>query len=369
MAGIYVHIPFCHSKCAYCDFHSVALPPSRIALAQSMTEAIVREYALRRDELRDDVVRTLYFGGGTPSILPGDLFHRISDVLLGNNPHIEEFTIEVNPEDVTPGNVRMWCHAGVNRVSMGIQSFDDAELRCVSRRHSASAAIRAIDTLRTNGITNISGDLIYGLPGQTPGAWESNLRRLLEMRLPHFSAYCLSYEPGTLLTRKLERGDISEATEDDIIEMYAILCDLARAAGYSHYEISNFCLPGMHSRHNSSYWDNTPYLGLGPSAHSYDGIARRFNPADNAAYLDRPGQPEIEILTESDIFDDLLIIRLRTSGGLDTGRLSPRRYKILMDRARGRIDTGDLVLDSDGILLIPEDRWMLADGIIRDLVD
>ena len=284
MAGVYVHIPFCASRCSYCDFFSTLKLPQT---GEAYVEAVVAEARLRCAELRGEAVRTLYMGGGTPSQLPLPLLERLlaglGEVIdLGS---VEEFTVEANPDDVTP----QWSAAvkalGVNRVSMGVQSFEDPILRAIGRRHTARQAVEAVNALRQAGIDNISIDLIYGLPGQTVASWARSVEEAIALEPQHISAYGLTYEEGTRLWRQRESGEVVEVPEEQCLEMYRTLVEMLAAAGYEHYEISNFALPGYHSRHNSSYWDETPYLGLGSAAHSYDGAVRRYNPADLQEYI------------------------------------------------------------------------------------
>lgn len=362
MAGIYVHIPFCHSKCTYCDFYSVANPH----LVSGYAQAVEKEWNARKSELGSEEIRTIYFGGGTPSILDLDSFSAIASCFPKN--HLEEFTIEVNPEDVNPENVLSWRRAGVNRISMGVQSLVDAELMGVGRRHSANDAIDAIRYLKANGINNISCDLIYGLPGQTLDSWTFSLSRLLEQGIQHLSAYCLSYEPGTRLYMKRERGEVKE-TDDEILEgMYHILCRKALAAGMEHYEISNFAIPGYCSRHNSSYWNLTPYLGLGPGAHSLgaDG-KRRFNPSNLRNYIASAETfTQIDEENERDRFNDMLLISLRTAHGLPL-EMIPDKYRHATEHAALPFISRGLLKKENGALIIPEDKWIVADSVIREL--
>ncbi|MBD5215460.1 MAG: radical SAM family heme chaperone HemW [Bacteroidales bacterium] len=361
MSGIYVHVPFCHAKCAYCDFYSLADTRRRSAFV----DRVGQEYAARVDELGSSPVRTIYFGGGTPSILPADDFELLAAFFPKDE--VEEFTIEVNPEDVTAEAVAAWRSAGVNRVSMGVQSLVDGELAVVRRRHSAADALQAIDTIRAGGIANLSVDLIYGLPGQTPETFQYSLDTLLTKGVEHLSAYNLSFEEGTLLTRMLREGRVAEASEDMIVEMYARLCTATRWAGLEHYEISNFGLPGFHSRHNSAYWDGTPYLGLGPGAHSLDcrGV-RRFNSPDLRGYL-AGASAIIDEEDETDVWNDRIITALRTARGLDLDSL-PRQYaESVRAAARPFIATGDLV-EKSGHLTIPEDKWLISNYLMTELL-
>ncbi len=365
MSGLYVHVPFCHSKCAYCDFYS--MPDRGGDARRRYVEAVVREFGLRREGY--GCFSTVYFGGGTPSILTADEIGGIVDALPMES--VEEFTIEVNPEDVTGERVEMWLAVGVNRVSMGVQSLCDSELRAVGRRHSARQAEEAFRLLREGGIANISLDLIYGLPGQDLDSWERSLGGVIGLGPEHISAYSLTFEPRTRLTAMFKKGEVKEVDDDVAARMYETLTERASAAGYDHYEISNFGKPGFHSRHNSAYWDATPYLGLGPGAHSFDGKDRHANPPSLTGYLKAlesgvlPTETEEE--TESDRFNDMLITALRTSRGLDLDAVPLGRIDQLMRDAKPHIERGALV-GSGRRLLIPEREWLMADAVMRDLI-
>ena len=362
--AIYVHIPFCKSKCYYCDFYS--LP--RTQLADRYVEAAAREWRLRRDENGADA-DTIYIGGGTPSQLTAAQFGRLMSFLPAPLPGAE-VTVEANPEDVTPELVAAWRRWGVNRVSMGVQSMVDSELAAVGRRHSAAGAVRACDILRKGGIGNISLDLIYGLPGQTSGSWQRSLDAVTALRPEHISAYMLSYEPGTRLYAMRSVGKVRETDEDTLLDMYARLCRTLADNGYGHYEISNFALPGRHAVHNSSYWQNKPYIGLGPGAHSWDGRVRRANPHSLTGYLDSLAQGKVfyetEEETETDRLNDMIMVSLRTSRGLDLSKI-PARHRAAFNAGLSRIPIGDIILDN-ARLYIPEDRWLVSDATIRDLL-
>ena len=369
MAGIYVHIPYCHSKCAYCDFYSTPKGPDRRKFVESLT----REWKMRRHESGHETVRTISLGGGTPSILSAEELSAITAPLPKEN--IEEFTIEANPEDVNRDLVRNIISLGINRVSIGVQSLHDSELHAVRRRHTAQEALDAIRTLHEVGITNVSADLIYGLPGQTLSTWRDSLERLIGSGITHLSAYALSYEPGTRLYAMLQAGKITEAPQELSEEMYMTLCATASAAGFTHYEISNFALPGMHSRHNSSYWDYTPYLGLGPGAHSFDGMVRRVNPSRLPAYIEAMTVGttfyETEEETLTDRINDAIITGLRTLKGLrlDTihGLGGQRAVDELQRNAMQFIRSGKVTV-SDNTLRIPERYWLVSDAILRELL-
>ncbi len=364
MAGIYLHVPFCRSKCAYCDFYSVAGD----RFMEPYAAAVAKEWEARRRELGNHIVSTIYFGGGTPSALPLHLLAGIAELFPKDN--VAEFTIEVNPDDVSAEAVAAWRRMGVNRVSMGVQSLLDGELRAVGRRHSAAQAIAAVEMLKQGGISNISCDLIYGLPGQTLQSWEYSLHHLLDTGITHLSAYALSYEEGTRLTRMLDKGELEPASEELSCAMYDTLCRLSSRAGMRHYEISNFSLPGMESRHNSSYWDGaTPYLGLGPGAHSLDchGV-RRLVPPGLSKYIAQPEAAAIvDVETELDRLNDLLFVALRTARGLTLATLPEARRAELMSLAAPALRAGHLVC-ADGRLAIPEEHWLISDAVIRDLL-
>ncbi|MEZ3591908.1 MAG: radical SAM family heme chaperone HemW [Muribaculaceae bacterium] len=365
MAGLYVHIPFCRSKCAYCDFYSTP----RMERMEEYVDALIAEYALRRDEVGESFT-TLYIGGGTPSALPSPLLGRLLDALI--RPGMEEITIEANPDDMTRTYARDISSMGVNRVSMGFQSMIDAELQSVGRRHTSRQSIEAVAALRDCGIGNISGDLIYGLPTQTPESWRQSVEAVMSMELPHLSAYSLSYEPGTRLSAMLTAGKIQELDDETCGEMYGILCKAAKSHGYEHYEISNLSRPGYRSRHNSSYWDYTPYLGLGCAAHSFDGSVRRYNPSNLKAYLDsitkRKSCYISEQETDTDRYNDYIITALRTSDGIDLGKMSrwfdPAQ---LMAAAKPFLERGTLRREDDRIYF-PEEAWLISDGVLRELI-
>lgn len=375
MAGVYVHIPFCASRCSYCDFFSTLRLDE---VGHDYVEALIAEARLRKAELNGKPVKTLYMGGGTPSQLPLPLLARLIDGLkatLDLNA-VQEFTLEANPDDVTPE----WCAAvralGVNRVSMGVQSFQDAVLRLVGRRHTARQAIDAVASLRHAGIDNISIDLIYGLPGQTLETWAESVRQAVDLRPQHISAYGLTYEPGTRLWQQRECGEVVEASEDQYLDMYRILVGLLQVAGYEHYEISNFALPGYRSRHNSSYWNETPYLGLGAAAHSYDGTMRRSNPADLCGYIRRitSGQPacQVEDLAWWERYDERVMLGLRTADGVDAHRLrsdfGDKAWAHFVSEARRHIDAGNMICTDDGRYILTSDGIVLSDSVMRDLM-
>lgn len=349
MAGLYIHIPYCRAKCAYCDFYSGPLAGFDAA---AYFDALARELAARRCEVGG--FATVYVGGGTPSSVEPAFLAPFLALAPG------ERTVEVNPEDVTPAYAAALRRAGANRVSMGVQSLVDAELQAVGRRHTAARAREAFATLRSEGFDNISLDLIYGLPGQTLDSWRYSLDELFALGPEHLSAYSLTYEEGTLLTARMKAGKITEAPEELVEEMYGTLCASACAAGYGHYEISNFARPGREAVHNSAYWDLTPYLGLGPGAHSFDGEERRANPSNLKLYMANPETAAVaEDETADNRFNDMLITALRTARGIDPQVFSDAELRI----ARKLLHP-----TPQGRLRIAEADWLRSNSILLELI-
>lgn len=360
MAGLYVHIPLCASKCFYCDFYSGPFS----SRSHELVDALLTEWKLRSDLLSENI-ETLYIGGGTPSQLPIEELSRLLDAL----PSPSEITVEVNPEDVDENYIRGLVNSGVNRISMGVQSLCDDELRAVGRRHTAARAMEAYAIIRGEGIDNISLDLIYGLPGQTLDSWRRSLEGVISLGPEHLSAYMLSWEPGTKLWAMRKAGRISESSDELLVEMYIALCSLASSSGYEHYEISNFALPGKKSRHNSSYWDMTPYLGLGPGAFSYIDEKRGSNAASLKDYLNAKGIGTYseEEQKPTDLANDMIFTALRTSKGLVPSKLGDYEDGF-MKAAEPLLANGQLVRTSDGALRLTEQAWLIADPLIARLL-
>ncbi|MDO4510470.1 MAG: radical SAM family heme chaperone HemW [Bacteroidales bacterium] len=374
MAGIYLHIPFCESKCIYCDFYSMA---GNRHLVDQYLDALLAEAAQRKQEIAGEVVRTVYVGGGTPSLLSEAQLARLVAGLreIFDLSAVEEFTIEVNPDDVTPSYMRAARALGINRVSMGVQSFSDADLALINRRHSAAQAIEAISVMKEAGIENISIDLIYGIPGQTIDTWQQNVDQALSLGVHHISAYTLMYEEGTRLWVMRKMGKIKEVSDDEVAAMYGTLVSSLKQHGFLHYEISNFALPGYHSRHNSSYWDLTPYLGLGVAAHSYDGAVRRYNPSHLVKYIqcmeDGGTFAEEEHLTENERYDEYVMLRLRTSEGIDAEALRNRfgdlHHRFFLRKAEKLVANG-MLSHQQNRYFIAENNTLISDSITCDLL-
>lgn len=369
--SLYIHIPFCKSRCIYCDFYSTTALPQR----QQYVDALCEEIAQRAHGLR---ARTIYIGGGTPSQLTEGQLCQIFDSIALHCIVEEgaEVTIEANPDDVTEQFAALLSRLPVNRVSMGVQTFDDERLHFLSRRHCAGQAREAVARLRSAGISNISIDLMFGFPGETLEQWQSDISEALKLKVPHLSAYSLMYEEGTRLTQMRDSGVVEELPDTLTSAMYSCLCDRLAEAGYEHYEISNFAMPGYRSRHNSSYWDATPYVGVGAAAHSYDGASlRSFNTPSLYEYLRQASSgafcPEEEHLTEGQLYDERVMTRLRTAEGLDMEALrrdfgaSVHDYCLRM--ARPHLQRGLLRL-SEGRLSLTRDGLFVSDDVMSDLM-
>ncbi|MDR0386183.1 MAG: radical SAM family heme chaperone HemW [Prevotellaceae bacterium] len=374
MPGLYIHIPFCKQLCSYCDFYfSVSL--MRTA---EMLDCICREMEIRasQGELLHDSREpyTLYFGGGTPTVYEADKLKTLSDkaISLFFPKFPSEWTVEANPDDLTADCLRQLASAGVNRVSIGIQSFIDRDLQIMRRRHSAQQALESVYQAQNAGFDNISIDLIYGFPGMSLKEWEYNLDRATALNVKHISAYHLSIEDKTVFGKMKSKGKL-HPVDDELSDMqYKMLETKLHDAGYIHYEISNFALPGFFSRHNSAYWNKQQYLGMGPSAHSYDGgFIRKHNVANNIRYIDSIKKnilPEtVETLSEKDVYNDTLITSLRTDSGLDLNTVPEAFRTGFLKKAAGYLQSGRMVYD--GRYAIPSRYFLISDSIISDLFE
>lgn len=369
MSGLYVHIPFCLSKCAYCGFYSI---PSLKRKADFL-EALKQEIIARKDYLHGEKVETVYFGGGTPSILSIEELQSVMAALQASfeiDPQAE-VTLEANPDTLSLEYLESLGSLGVNRLSIGIQSFFENDLRYLGRRHHAEHARACVDLARKAGFSNISLDLIYGLPTSDADQWNCNLDLFFGMNVPHLSAYALTLEPNAILTKQIEQGKVPPVNEDAAVRDYEILCRRAAENGYLHYEISNFCKPGLHSRHNANYWFGIPYAGFGPSAHSYDGTSRQWNAAVIASEARQPTRVEREVLSPEQKYDEYVMLRLRTMWGIDLKyikrEMGERFSTYCEQQAQPLIAQGHLSQTRE-FLYLTDEQMLFADGIAAALM-
>ena len=374
MAGLYIHIPFCKSRCIYCGFYST----TNMELRQRYVDAVCKEIVLRgtRREARDEKLETIYLGGGTPSQLTIEQLKQlflIIDKVYGVE-QVKEVTIECNPDDITEDYATKISQLPVNRVSMGAQTFDDHRLHFLHRRHTASQVPEAIRRLREVGITNISIDLMYGFPGETLDDWRRDIEAALTLNVEHLSAYCLMVEEGTALYKQMrnEKKEVrNDSTEELERQMYELLIDRLTTAGYEHYEISNFARPGFRSHHNSSYWQDVPYVGIGAAAHSYDGHQRSWNISDISQYIKgiENGLPvfESEDLDADTRYNDRITVALRTCEGLRLDELSKRHRDYLLRSASRYVDDGLLQLTNTHMRLTRRGLFV-SDMVMSDLM-
>ena len=405
MAGIYIHIPFCNSKCAYCGFYS--LPSLKLKdrfLEALKAEIVEREEYLQRGGLRvkpamrpalkgnhdKPSINTIYFGGGTPSLLSikeiGEVLHLIKETY----PVAEkaEITLETNPDTLSLEYLEGLRQLGINRLSIGIQSFFDNDLKYLSRRHDSQHARQCIDWAKQAGFSNISIDLIYGLPTSNAEQWNHNLDLFFALDLPHLSAYALTLEPNAILTKQIELGKVHPINEEDALRDYEILCQRAAENGYLHYEISNFCKTGMHSKHNASYWFGTPYIGFGPSAHSFDGVSRQWNVSSVEKYIDArhetarlrdqkalcPVVPcpvsEKETLSPEQLYDEYVMLRLRTHWGIDLKWLKREmgeRFSTYCEQHAKHLVAQGKLSQTREFLYLTDEQMLFADGVAEEL--
>ena len=373
MAGIYIHIPFCKRRCIYCDFFSTTQSEKKPAYIR----ALCQELEIRKDYLEGEDIETIYLGGGTPSQLTHEELDAIFTYIYKTyrvNPDAE-ITLEANPDDLTPEYVAMLRQLPINRISMGIQTFQEETLKLLHRRHTATQAIEAFQRCREAGFQNISIDLMYGLPGETLETWKQDLQQAIDLRPEHISAYHLIYEEDTALWKLREQHQVEEADEDLSVLLFSTLIDKLTEAGYQHYEISNFCLPGLHSRHNSSYWTGKKYLGCGPSAHSFNGTSRQWNVASLEKYMKgiELGNPDYEI-EELDLYtryNDCVLTSIRTSWGMPLSYLhtafGEELYNYCLRMARPHIREGVLEIRED-VLKLTRRGIFVSDGIMSDLM-
>lgn len=371
---IYLHVPFCARRCIYCDFYSTTLSEE---VRKQYVKAAQRELKERVSYLPFSHIRTIYLGGGTPSQLSTEEITSLLDCIRAyyNVASDAEITLECNPDDITQAFAQTIKEIGINRVSLGVQSFDDEILRLLNRRHDAKEAEEAVRTLYENGLNNISIDLIYGLPRQDVASFSTDLKKAFSLPIKHLSSYALSVEKGTPLAKRIEEKALEVASEETFVKEYTLLMEQAEKHGFIHYEISNFALQGFESKHNSGYWDGTPYLGIGPGAHSFDGTNRRYNLPQLLDYIQQSEQGifphQTELLKDYERYNEWIFTSLRTSKGLSL-QLTERRYgheglNYLLKNAQPHISSGRIIKE-DNHLKIARDSIMVSDDIISDLM-
>ncbi|UII34221.1 radical SAM family heme chaperone HemW [Fulvivirga ulvae] len=372
MAGIYLHVPFCKQACYYCDFHF----STNQKYVREMVEALCTELKLQKDYLQQDPISTIYFGGGTPSLLTGEQLKKLLDIIKANYviAPSPEITLEANPDDLTAEKLEILYQTGVNRLSIGIQSFNPAVLNYLNRAHSQQQALKCFEDARKSGFDNISIDLIYAIPADNHENWHRDLDQALALQPEHISSYSLTIEPRTTFGTWLLKGNIPPIDEEFSAAQFEILLERLSHSGYEQYEVSNFCRPGYHSRHNSGYWKQEKYLGIGPSAHSYDGVNRRFNISHNPKYLKAIAHSEIpyeaDILTNEDRINEYLLTTLRTKWGANLEKLKNEwSYDLLADQREylDRLLTKSYAIIDGKHLKLTRSGLLLADKISSDL--
>ncbi|MBK1895438.1 radical SAM family heme chaperone HemW [Chryseobacterium paridis] len=370
---IYIHIPFCKQKCSYCNFHFSTSLQSK----DEVLSAIKKEIFLRKDELQNKTLQSLYFGGGTPSVLSGDEINSIVDEVLKYYSFEKdiEITLEANPDDLDKSFLKDLSKSPVNRLSIGTQSFFDEDLKLMNRAHNASEAEGSIKRSQDFGFENLSIDLIYGSPTSNLEIWKENLNKTIALEVPHISSYALTVEPKTALNDWILKGKVANPKEEEQNKEFYYLSDFLKDNGFDHYEVSNFAKPGFYSRHNSAYWKYKEYLGIGPSAHSYNGSdIRSWNVANNQNYIKKLNAnllaKETEVLSSEDQFNEMIMIGLRTFWGVDLESLkdkfSDETFQRLQSEIKQKLADGILVIENNH-LKIPEKHWFMADGIASDL--
>lgn len=373
MSGIYLHIPFCKQACHYCDFHF----STSMGHKEATIQAIARELELRRDYLQNQEVKTIYFGGGTPSLLTQAelqlLLQTIKDSFIVSED--AEITLEANPDDLKPEKLQELRAAGINRLSIGLQSFHEPHLRLMNRAHNATESLQCVKDAQAAGFDNITVDLIYGIPAPDHSIWLNDLETLFSLNVQHVSCYALTIEPDTALGRWSKKGKFKPSEDDFTAQQFELLLEQMRRNGFVQYEISNFCQPGFESRHNSNYWRGVHYLGVGPSAHSFNGHSRQYNVANNRKYTAAISESiipaEIEELTLADQANDYLLTTLRTTWGCDLALLRDK-YAYDVQASHGvylqELQQKDLARIADNVLYLTDKGKLLADQITLDLM-
>lgn len=371
-AGIYIHIPFCKQACTYCNFHF----STSLQLKDELINALLTEIDLRKDYAESKEIQSIYFGGGTPSLFSAQeinsILEKISSNFIVSND--VEITIECNPDDISLQKLTEYKSIGLNRISLGIQSFRETDLLLMHRSHDVAQAENSLELIKEAGFKNISADLIYGIPGLSHVDWKTNIQKLINAQVAHISAYALTVEPKTVLQHQITKKQIDAPDDTQAAEQFDILVELLNTNGYEHYEISNFAKQNKYSRHNTSYWFGNLYLGLGPSAHSFNGVSRQWNISNNSKYIagiqNNTPDFELENLSESQQINECIMIALRTKWGLNitefTERFGLEHSQILMLNAESYIKTGLLLKENDFLIISAQGKF-ISDTIISDL--
>ena len=372
LSGIYLHIPFCRQACHYCDFHF----STNLKNVNQLVDALCEEITLRKKYLGTSELETIYFGGGTPSVLSQEQLEKIFSSIRKyfNVTENAEVTLEVNPEDVNKPTVNMWKSIGVNRVSLGIQTFNEEKLRYINRCHSSGQAVEAMELIVSN-FDNYSADLIYAIPPTSEQSWLGDMDKLLSFNPPHVSVYGLTIEQDTVFGKWANQGKLNEVSESDNAHEYKMAIDRLESAGYIHYEISNFCKPGAFSRHNTSYWKGAKYLGVGPGAHSYDGESRSWNIRNNPKYIrslqEGSFEPTREELSLANKQNEYIMTRLRNMWGIDLAefqKLFDKDFLVIDKLFTDQLFAKKLAIASDEHFHLTKEGWFLADEISQRLM-
>tara|TARA_B100000953_G_scaffold73202_1_gene59094 strand:+ start:4902 stop:6029 length:1128 start_codon:yes stop_codon:yes gene_type:complete len=371
MSGIYIHIPFCKQACHYCDFHF----STSLKKKSELVSALQNELVLRKNELPNEPIKTIYFGGGTPSLLNLEeltaIFKTIyTEFTIAENP---EITLEANPDDLSEEKINDLANSKINRLSIGVQSFFEEDLKLMNRAHNAEEALNSIKLARSK-FDNISVDLIYGIPGMSNERWQKNIQILLDLDIPHISSYALTVEPNTALQKFIEKGKIKPVDDAVAAQHFETLRTVLKNAGFEHYEFSNYGKPGYFSQNNTAYWLGKPYLGIGPSAHSYDGNSRKWNIANNTLYIkaiEKSELPlEVEELSITDRYNEYIMTRLRTHFGVDLVEVESKFGKEYLEYLKEQsvvLFEKELLRIENDVMHITEKGTFLSDGIAADL--
>ena len=372
MSGIYIHIPFCKQACHYCDFHF----STSMKKKDQLISALAKELELRKDEFKNTTIETIYFGGGTPSVLSNDELQFLIEAVYKNYQVIDnpEITLEANPDDLDDNRIIQLSKTPINRLSIGIQSFHEKDLKLMNRAHNAQEA-KACLKIATQYYDNINLDLIYGIPNSTNAEWLENIKTALSFGVPHISSYALTVEPKTALASFIEKGIIDNVDDDMAHDQFHILIDQLEAAGFDHYELSNFGKPGFYSKNNSAYWLGKPYLGIGPSAHSFNGEQRAWNVKNNSIYINKINKNElpieIEKLTKNDKYNEFVMTGLRTIWGVSLDKIETQFGKsfleYLLQQANQYINKQMLYIEDNNLKTTKKGKF-LSDGIASDLI-